>query len=104
MPAVNGYQGLSAARDNARIASSGVGSTGVPTDRSTIPPGCASAVALAAAIVSQGKSGSSEANLVRRAGTPVNTAQRSLVVLLRGQAFDQRVIFIDHTELGGSAR
>ena len=43
-------------------------------------------------------------NVVRRAATPVNTARRSLVVLLRGQALDQRVILVNHTEPGGAAR
>jgi hypothetical protein len=75
VPDVSGYPGLLAALDNACIARSGVGSTGVPIDRSTIPPGCASAAALGAAIVSQGKSGSPAANLLRRAGTSVNTPQ-----------------------------
>jgi hypothetical protein len=45
-----------------------------------------------------------DTNLLRRAAPPVNTTQRSFVVLLRGQALDQRMIFVDHTELGGAAR
>ena len=39
----------------------GTGSTGVPMERSTTPPGCALAVALTSASESQGKSGSATA-------------------------------------------
>ena len=72
---MNGYPGLLAARHKALVASSGVGSMGVPTERSTMPPGWPSAVALAVAIVSQGKSGSSAASPLRRGGPSINMAQ-----------------------------
>jgi hypothetical protein len=45
-----------------------------------------------------------DTGLLRRAGTSVNTDQWSLVVLLRRQALDQRMVFLNHTELGGAAR
>src|SRR5690242_8956180 len=68
VPQVWGYPGASAAAANAAWTSGGVGSTGVPTERSTMPSGWAAAVALYGASVSQGKSGSSVASdrLTRR--------------------------------------
>ncbi|CPU34712.1 Uncharacterised protein [Mycobacteroides abscessus] len=58
VPAVAGYPGRSLAAANASRMTGATLSTGVPTERSTIPSGCAAAAALASAIVSHGNSGS----------------------------------------------
>src|SRR5690349_6064527 len=65
------------------------GSTGVPTDRSTMPPGCARAVAVTSARVSQGKTGS-------RADTRV----RGSVLTLRRQSLDGGGIVVGLAHLG----
>ena len=56
-PVAVGYPGALAAAANAEVITSGVSSTGVPMERSTIPSGCFLAMSPAAAIRSQGKSG-----------------------------------------------
>ena len=56
-PAAVGYPGALAAAASAEVITSGVSSTGVPIERSTIPSGCFRATSPAAAIRSQGKSG-----------------------------------------------
>ena len=75
---------------------SGVGSTGVPTERSTMPSGWARACSAYAVSWSQGKSGSRwETGPVIGAG--------SLVVLLRRERRDQRVVVVDLADLGRAA-
>jgi hypothetical protein len=57
VPAVVGYPGAALAEASASRINGATGSTGVPTDRSTMPPGCDLASAVASARVSQGNSG-----------------------------------------------
>src|SRR5690348_584162 len=80
---------------------SGVGSTGVPTERSTIPSVCPRACSSYDVRWSQGKSGSDReteraAHLAFRVG--------SFLVLREGQRGDHRVVLVDDTHLGRSAR
>ncbi len=70
VPAVAGYPGAAEAAANASRMIGATGSTGVPTDRSTMPPGYAAAMAAASARVSQGNTGSDAETGRRRAAAP----------------------------------
>ena len=58
MPCTIGYPGASEASPRAVRTGNGTRSTGVPTERSTSPSGCADATFLAGNRLSHGKSGS----------------------------------------------
>src|SRR3954471_7302883 len=87
-----------AARASARTA--GVSSTGVPMDRSTTPSGGAAARARAPASASQGKSGSCR----ERASWALVRGRPSVLVALRRQRRDQRVVLADLAGLRRAAR
>src|SRR4051812_10742910 len=114
-PTVVGYPGESAAAAIASCTTCGVGSTGVPTDRSTIPSGCDRACAAYVARWSQGKSGSvcDTRRDAERADHPVRGAGAGpsdgvlrvpSLLVLRREGADQRVVLVDHAHLGGAAR
>src|SRR3954451_15540423 len=73
----------------------GVGSTGVPTDRSTMPSGCARARSAAGARRSQGKSGS-RPELMGSFSVLVDEAS----VDVRRECSDDRVVLVDLADLG----
>ncbi len=66
VPAVAGYPDAEPAAASACWITGATGSTGVPTDRSTMPSGCEPASALASASVSQGNSGRAAETAGRR--------------------------------------
>src|SRR6188768_3119161 len=94
LPAVAGYAwaSVASARESRMIA--GVGSTGEPTERSTMPSACDLARAANGSSESQGNSGSCSG--VR--GMPLRRGT------LRGQRGDHRVVVVDHAHLRCSAR
>src|SRR5690606_12148839 len=79
---------------SASRTTSGVASTGVPTERSTMPSGCARARSANGTSVSQGKSGSPP---VRR---PTAAGAGSGRAVLRWQSGDDGVVVVDLPELG----
>src|SRR4029453_10284875 len=79
---------------------SGVGAPGVPTERSTMPSGCARARSPYDVRWSHGKSGSLPETGSGR--DPIKPSGRSLVVLLRRQRGDEGVVLVDHAHLGGA--
>src|SRR4051812_25863953 len=91
---------------------SGVGSTGVPTDRSTMPSGCRRARCEAGASRSQGKSGSRLLIMGSSCETPAchqrnpminSSSVSSLVgVDVSRQPRDERVVLVDLADLGGA--
>src|SRR5687768_7910026 len=97
-PTVSGYPGASAASRSACCTTAGVGSTGVPMERSTMPPGCARARSAWPVSRSQGKSPSRE----ETRPPPSGSLSGSLVVLLRRQSSDERVVLVDLAHLRGT--
>src|SRR4051812_11899713 len=99
-PAVNGYPGASEAADSAARITSGVGSTGVPTDRSTMPSGCRRARSAAGASRSQGKSGSEvTASSGWAAGWWTSSVLDLVGVDVGGKRSDDRVVLVDLAHL-----
>src|SRR5690625_586476 len=103
VPAVAGYPGASVAESMACCTTAGVGSTGVPMDRSTAPPGYSPARRWYGTSASHGKSGNDGRRIV---GVPcplvrfLRCVRSGLVVLLLRQCRHLRVVLGDRPQLG----
>src|SRR5699024_585343 len=94
VPAVVGYPGTSATEARASRMTGATGSTGVPTDRSAIPSGCARAAAFASARLSQGNPGS----------VPVSGVRTGSILAHGRERLDPVRVVVGHAHLGCAAR